>query len=261
MSERLEWKRQAARVYSHLRRSPAPDNPVSLVLTYHSVGSGPLAIRTDVFRQQMGWLKQNVKVVPLDELLKGQTRGSKSGIVCAITFDDGYASIHRHAMPILSEFGFGATVYLVVGALDADERKSSNQINGLYPDEDMLLWHEALELQANRIQLGSHLIHHNDLTALDAEAASAELAGSKMLIEDKTGAPCTSFCYPWGKHDQRSVEAVSAAGYDNAVTEVQDRWNGELQDRFRIPRADVRRDYTIDDFASVVRGDWDYLGY
>ena len=248
-------------MYSRLHRSPAPDNPVSLVLTYHSVGSGPLAIGTDVFRQQMQWLKQNVTVVPLAELLAGPSQYSKLGLVCAITFDDGYASVYRHAMPIMRELGFGATVYLVAGAIGDRERKSSNQFDGLYPDEDMLLWREALELQSNGIQLGSHLIHHKDLTALDAKAATEELAGSKSLIEDKSGSPCSSFCYPWGKHNQRTVEAVRAAGYDNAVIAVQDRWNGEVKDRFQIPRADIRREYTMHDFAAVVRGDWDFLGY
>src|SRR3954451_23044645 len=81
MIERLEWKRRAARVYSHLRPSPAPDKPVSVVLTYHSVGTGPLALPSDVFRRQMEWLKQNTSVVSLSELVKGQIQSSKAGIV------------------------------------------------------------------------------------------------------------------------------------------------------------------------------------
>ena len=84
---------------------------------------------------------------------------------------------------------------------------------------------------------------------------------SKRLIEDKSGAQCASFCYPWGKHNQRTIEAVRKAGYGNAVTAIQDRWNGIPHDPFQIPRTDIRRDYTIDDFAAVVRGDWDFLGY
>ena len=248
-------------MYSHLRPSPAPDKPVSVVLTYHSVGTGPLALPSDVFRRQMEWLKQNTSVVSLSELVKGQIQSSKAGIVCAITFDDGYASVHRYALPILREVGLPATIYLVAGAIGDHERKSSSQFDGLYPNEDMLIWQEASELQANGVQLGSHLVHHKDLTALDAATASEELAMSKRLIEDKSGAQCASFCYPWGKHNQRTIEAVRKAGYGNAVTAIQDRWNGIPHDPFQIPRADIRRDYTIDDFAAVVRGDWDFLGY
>jgi len=150
-------------VYSHLRPSPAPDKPVSVVLTYHSVGTGPLALPSDVFRRQMEWLKQNTSVVSLSELVKGQIQSSKAGIVCAITFDDGYASVHRYALPILREVGLPATIYLVAGAIGDHERKSSSQFDGLYPNEDMLIWQEASELQANGVQLGSHLVPSHTL--------------------------------------------------------------------------------------------------
>jgi hypothetical protein len=46
------------------------------------------------------------------------------------------------------------------------------------------------------------------------------------------------------------------------VTTIQGRWGkNDAIDRYRIPRADIRRDYTLEDFKAVVRGDWDYLGH
>jgi peptidoglycan/xylan/chitin deacetylase (PgdA/CDA1 family) len=210
----------------------------------------------------MQWLKSNVAVVPLDDLVAGEWPTSKSGIVCSITFDDGYASVHHHAFPVLAELNIPATVYLVAGAIHSDAPQTSNNFNGLYPDEKMLLWGEVRELQANGIYMGSHMLRHLDLTSLNATAADKELQHSKQIIEEHIGAECSSFCFPWGKHNATAVAAVRRAGYKDSVVTIQGRWRqDDGLDPFRIPRADVRRDYGLDDFKAVVRGDWDYLGY
>jgi peptidoglycan/xylan/chitin deacetylase (PgdA/CDA1 family) len=111
------------------------------------------------------------------------------------------------------------------------------------------------------LQFGSHLLQHHDLTSLAPERAEAQLRDSKQQIEERLGVPCTSFCYPWGKHNAATTDAVRRAGYENAVITVQDRWDrAHPPDPYRIPRTDVRRDYTLDDFSRLVDGDWDFLG-
>jgi peptidoglycan/xylan/chitin deacetylase (PgdA/CDA1 family) len=210
----------------------------------------------------MEWLQSNASVIALDDLAAGNWPKSPNGLVCAITFDDGYASVHHHAFPILAALNLPATVYLVAGAIHSDTPQSSNTFNGLYPDEDMLLWGEVRELHSHNICMGSHMLRHLDLTSLDAVAADEELLRSKQVIEDNVGQECSSFCFPWGRHDSSAVAAVRRAGYRNSVVTIQGRWQySPVPDPFRIPRADVRRDYTLDDFKAVVRGDWDYLGY
>lgn len=210
----------------------------------------------------MNWLDSNASIIPLDDLVAGNWPTSRSGIVCAITFDDGYASVYHFAYPILAELKIPAIVYLVAGTIHQDAPQSSNQFNGLYPDEDMLIWPEVSELQAHSIRMGSHLLHHQDLTSLDSASADRELLDSKKTIEDHTGRECSSFCFPWGKHNDAAIQAVRRAGYANSVITTQGRWGkNDLLDRYRIPRADIRRDYTLDDFQAVVRGDWDYLGH
>jgi peptidoglycan/xylan/chitin deacetylase (PgdA/CDA1 family) len=233
-----------------------------MVLTYHTVGPSPLGLPLEHFCEQMQWLRENAAVVSVENLLSGRWPNSRSGIVCAITFDDGYASVYRWAYPVLEELGLPATVYLVVDAIGQTTARSSNEFAGLYPDEEMLRWREVKEMHEHEITPGSHLLRHKDLTCLNRLEAKEELEGSKKAIENRVGAECSSFCYPWGRHDTVAVEAVKAAGYRDAVTAIQGRWRAdESLDWFRIPRADIRREYSIEDFAAVVRGDWDYLGY
>jgi peptidoglycan/xylan/chitin deacetylase (PgdA/CDA1 family) len=63
----------------------------------------------DVFRLHLTYVKAHYAVVDLLTLASGQ---APPGAV-AITFDDGYASLHSHAFPILQELGLPATVFLV----------------------------------------------------------------------------------------------------------------------------------------------------
>ena len=261
MTNSLRWKRALGKGYSLLHGAPSPARQRAFILTYHSVGSSALAVPEESFRQQMFWLSTQVALLDLESVVRGDWIPSPSGLVCAITFDDGYASVYRSAFPILRKFRFPATVYLVVDAIGDAERKTSSDFDGLYPDEEMLTWGEVKKMQAGGIRFGSNLLRHHDLTALSPEQADEELRSSKTRIEERLGVTCNSFCYPWGKHNNRTVEAVRRAGYENAVMTIQSRWDrGSEPDLFRIPRTDVRRDYTIDDFAAVVRGDWDFLG-
>ncbi|MEO6051263.1 MAG: polysaccharide deacetylase family protein, partial [Pyrinomonadaceae bacterium] len=87
------------------------------ILTYHSIDESGSVISTapDVFRQQMKFLKEaNWNVVSLSELaclflnktpLKSQT--------AVLTFDDGFRNFYTTAFPILEEYNFKATVFLV----------------------------------------------------------------------------------------------------------------------------------------------------
>jgi peptidoglycan/xylan/chitin deacetylase (PgdA/CDA1 family) len=233
-----------------------------MILTYHSVGPTSLAVPQNMFRQQMEWLRENAAIVDLEKLLAGTWPKSEMGVTCAVTFDDGYASVYRDAFPVLQELQLPATVYLVGDAIGETSRRQSNDFSGLYPDEEMLLWEEVREMGRHGISFGSHLLRHKDLTSLSDADKKLELEDSKRLIEDQLGFGCPSFCYPWGKHDDRSVDAVKTSGYRNAVIAIQGRWRaGDRMDMYRIPRADVRRDYSLEDFAAVVRGDWDFLGH
>ncbi|QJD28654.1 polysaccharide deacetylase family protein [Methylococcus geothermalis] len=92
------------------------------VLMYHGVmedgfdsAEGDwLQVRASEFRSQMQHLGQYYRVVPLERAWEGDDDGRPR---VALTFDDGYANNFRVAFPILREFGFSATVFLVTGAI------------------------------------------------------------------------------------------------------------------------------------------------
>jgi peptidoglycan/xylan/chitin deacetylase (PgdA/CDA1 family) len=95
------------------------------VLNYHRILSVPdpfLDSEPDVaaFDWQMQLLKQCFNVLPLHEATHLLTTGRMPPRAVAISFDDGYRSIHDLAMPILVKHGLPATVFVTTGHMHDD---------------------------------------------------------------------------------------------------------------------------------------------
>ncbi len=230
-----------------------------LVLMYHSVGSTKHAVKPADFAAQMTFLNEHANVIDLVALIKGEGWRCERRLVCAITFDDGYMSVHDEAFPLLCRYRFPATVYITTSALRADQNSRSDESPYLLPGERMLSWSQCREMAVHDITIGSHLCHHLDLARLPATCAAAELKGSKFEIEDRLGKVCKHFAFPWGRYTHRMLDLVPECGYETAATVIH-RPLAEPVDPLRIPRMNIGPGYTLDDFRAVLEGDWDYLG-
>jgi peptidoglycan/xylan/chitin deacetylase (PgdA/CDA1 family) len=112
----LAWARLDAWIE---RRTP-------IVLGYHRVverhgtfrGMPGLAIDVAMLERHLDWIGSRCRFVDLDELGAILERGDRSGPVCAVTFDDGYADVHDHAFPLLREKGIPGAVFVVSQAAD-----------------------------------------------------------------------------------------------------------------------------------------------
>lgn len=245
----LRWKRLVGKAM------PFPGGAREVILLYHAIGESAWAVSPGAFHRQVSWLRENADIVPLAEIGCG---ANASGLRVALTFDDGYATVHDVAGPVLAEFGCTATVFLNTGHIAHGARKRSDTAQGHYSGESFMTWTEAARLAGHGWTLGSHAVHHADLTALDAPTLERELAESKAAVESNSGRPCTQFAYPWGRHSRKVQAAVKAAGYSCAVGGI----HGAVRitsDRFALPRIDVRREYEIGDFEAAIRGRWDFL--
>lgn len=253
MSGKLAAKRALGSIYGRIPRIA----PRRIVLLYHSLGRSPLALSAQDFRRQMEWLVQNADVVPLMEMLAGRPTAP---LQAAVTFDDGYASLHDVALPILAQAGAVATVFLTTGSIGADIRQASDPMRGHYPDDEFMLWREAEALAAAGWGIAPHGVEHLDLTRQPEDRVRSELTQSRARIGETLGQPVPVFAYPWGRHSGEVRRLTAEAGYTHAVAGIHGPVT-ENSDPFAIPRIDIARDYTLDDFKAIVRGDWDYLGW
>lgn len=164
-----------------------------MILTYHAIEEGPppLFIAADLFRRHVETIVESpAVVVTLDDVLVGDLPERW----VALTFDDGYASVARNAVPVLSDAGFAATIFSVAGRIGADNRWTGQPQS--VPSRPLATAEELSELAAAGWAIGSHGMEH---TALDASRMlEREVVESRALLQRATGAAVDWFAYPYG---------------------------------------------------------------
>ncbi len=105
---------------------------------------------------------------------------------------------------MLREYGLKATFYI------------SPDNNEFTPGE-LLTSHQIREV-ANQFEIGAHTLTHRSLPTISISEAEKEIVGSKTILEQITGKPVNSFCYPRGAYTGVHAQLVRAAGYRYART-------------------------------------------
>jgi peptidoglycan/xylan/chitin deacetylase (PgdA/CDA1 family) len=115
------------------------------VLMYHRVLPDPmcvdyplkqLAMPQSAFREQVKWLADHCRVLPVAEAVAQRTACSNSAPpVVSLTFDDGYSDSHDVVAPILEEAGVRGTFFVVADAVRSQRL--------LWFDRAALLWLSA----------------------------------------------------------------------------------------------------------------------
>lgn len=128
------------------------------------------------------------------------------------------------------------------------EVESALQVTNLDPLRDsMLSWDEIREMSRAGMLIGAHTLTHPNLPGLPPEAAEAEVAGSKALIEGRAKVPVHHFAYPNGRgtsHFNDTVrEIVRKAGFLTSVTSISGPVR-QADDLFTLKRLGVYRKHT-----------------
>ena len=185
-----------------------------LLLAYHAVGAGPLAVPERALRTQLALLRRRGYVgLTAAEAERRRQDETLPPRTVAVTFDDGFHSVLR-AKPILDEVGFPATVFVVTSFVESGEPL---RWPGLEQSEESLGWSELELLREAGWEVGSHTATHPLLSDLDDAELERELADSRAAIHDRLGS-CETLAYPYGRADERTTAAAARAGYLAAFT-------------------------------------------
>lgn len=211
------------------------------ILSYHhfdTPNAGAMNVSAEAFAAQMAYLQKNgYQVISLDDILafvSYQRRPPQKAVV--ITIDDGWKSLKTVAAPILKRHGFRATLFV-----------NSDLISK--PTKNSLSWEDIRELvAAGVLDVQSHSVSHADLTKVSEAQLEQELAESKRLIEQKTGAKVRYFAYPYGTFNERVIEAIKRQGYRLGLTVVRG-GNAFFFDPYALNRSMIYASFTLEEFT------------
>jgi peptidoglycan/xylan/chitin deacetylase (PgdA/CDA1 family) len=182
------------------------------ILMYHVVTTPPanapypeLYVPRASFAAEVAWLaRHGYRAVTLQEVFDAW-RGARTlpAKPIVLSFDDGYLSQVRNALPVLKARGWPGVLNLEV--------RNLQPVWGIRPPGIRKLIRAGWEIDA-------HTLTHPDLTTVGAAQLRDEVAGSREAIRKRFHVPVNFFCYPAGRYDDTVIAAVQAAGYLGATT-------------------------------------------
>jgi peptidoglycan/xylan/chitin deacetylase (PgdA/CDA1 family) len=235
-------------------RGRANENGIR-VLFYHRVSDerDDLAVHPRTFREQMDYLAgAGYRVVDIVQVADLLDAGETPERTVSLNFDDGYLDVAEHALPILAEYGFRATVFITTGVTDG---------RATFPwyrrQPPLLDWADIAELdRGGTLEFEAHSVTHPNLLAVDDERAAAEIEGSKRELEDRLDRAVSALSYPAGLFGERERSLAAKAGYRVAVS-CEPGVNLPDTDRFALRRRQIDTRDRLLDFRAKVSGGHD----
>lgn len=211
------------------------------ILMYHSVKyekDNPVRIAKEKFREQMKYLKDNgYTTLTLDEayaFFQSNTPVPIKSVV--LTFDDGYIDNYTTAYPILKEYGFKATIFVITGYIGKGEYLTETQIK---------------ELDEYGMDIQSHTVNHENLSELSYDKQLGTLKESKVTLESILNKEIKYIAYPYGKYNKDTVKAAETAGYKLALT-TDGKWSDKTDGIFTLDRVYISGFINIDAFKNRI---------
>lgn len=181
------------------------------ILMYHMIGdmkNNSAVMTEDNLRIQMQYLKDHgYHPITMQELYDYVTKGEKlpSKPVC-ITFDDGYLDSYTIVYPMMKEFGYPWTLFLITD----DVGESYNRMT----------WEQLKEMaDSGAVTIANHTLSHPKLHNLPTRAEKEnEIIGANKALKYHLGIDNLWFAYPYGDYDDEVIDICKKAGIKLAVT-------------------------------------------
>jgi peptidoglycan/xylan/chitin deacetylase (PgdA/CDA1 family) len=222
-----------------------PERAQVPILMYHYVSDVPpgadrmrrdLTVTPDKFRAQLQYLADaGYHPITLTDLhlylAQGYPLPDKPVV---LTFDDGYRDAYEIVFPMLLDFGFPGTFFVLATPMHQES-------------VDYITWAQAKEMSDAGMAIEGHGRDHMDLRGRPNDFLVYQILGIQEAIHYHTGRLPRFFAYPSGQYDANTIAVLESAGYWGAVTTE---WGDEhtLENGFVMPRMRIRGADTLASF-------------
>jgi peptidoglycan/xylan/chitin deacetylase (PgdA/CDA1 family) len=212
------------------------------ILMYHSIGyeeGNTAKIPKEKFKEQMKYLKDNgYETLTLNQAYDFFINNKpvpKKALV--LTFDDGYVDNYLEALPILKEFGFKATIFMITDLVD----KTPGYMN----------LQQLKEMQAQGMDIESHTVYHEHLKQLSYEKQVKTLKDSKEFLEKSLNKEIHYLAYPYGEYSEETLKIAKEAGYTMALS-TNGRWSDKTDGILTLDRVFISGAANLDVFIERI---------
>lgn len=220
------------------------------ILMYHYLSAPPedadiyrtdLSVTPDNFRAQMAYLAQNgystVDFYALTLAMLGRKELPPKPVI--VTFDDGYVDAYLNAFPILREFGFSATFFIITEFVDFEQ-------------PGYLSWPMIEEMVAAGMRMEPHTKTHQNLDKRERDYVIYQILGSQETLAAHIGYTPRYFAYPGGRYDEQVIDVLRELDFWGAVTTAGGTWH-DFEQRYEWTRMRVRYTTALPEFADLVK--------
>jgi peptidoglycan/xylan/chitin deacetylase (PgdA/CDA1 family) len=158
-----------------------------------------------------------------------------SSPLLTLTFDDGYVNQYTQTMPLLKQYGYSSTQFIITDLIGNSGYLTKAEI-------------QSLNTAGNEI--ASHTVTHDDLTQETTAQLQTEMSQSQATLKTITGTSPTDLAYPYGLYNSAVIAATKP--YYVAARGVEDGLNSK--DNFNAYDLKVQNVYNTTTTAQIA--DW-----
>ncbi|MCG3088141.1 polysaccharide deacetylase family protein [Sporosarcina cyprini] len=239
----------------YIRKDQIQIQPGIPVLMYHDiverkVGNNASELELKKFKEQMAYLKKNgwTTITPAQLEHWVEKKGTLPAKSVLITFDDGYVSTVDLAYPILKEYGFQATSFLITSRIGRA---------GMVTEEDIRNTQDVYSYQnhTHRFHMFNTMTNLSIMQSESRYAIAADLQEANEAIEPllTNGSSVYAHAYPYGKYSKEAVQALADSHISIAFT-INEGNVYQGDPIYALNRQRVHSAMTIQEFANKLIG-------
>jgi peptidoglycan/xylan/chitin deacetylase (PgdA/CDA1 family) len=216
--------------YNDVERLPASSNWSTYYAILDNSSLKAAQVRIIASSREKGTVDiQNytVQAVPSAQLAEGMV---------SLTFDDGWKSIYTKALPILRDYGYQTSQYIISDVVSHDIPAYMNKA-------------EVTAMQKAGHEIGSHSLQHCDMGQLSVPNLHYFADTSYKTLSDNWGT-VTSFAYPFGSYNKES-QSIFSTRYQYIRT-TDGGYNDRYFDREYIRAYTIHQDMPLSEIKQMI---------